>query len=433
VSEVPATGANPAAIAAAGSCASEPTGYSRWNRWLVALTAFAALLFDGFELGLMPVASLSVSKSLLGSSYTAELGGKWFALFTAALMLGAACGGIVLGNFGDRAGRVRALGVSVIFYSLFAGLGAFVQTCEQMLILRFLVGLGVGGVWPNAISLVSECWSRASRPFISGVLGAGIGCGILALSGVAQLWPVTADSWQWLFKWSGAPALLGVFVIIALRESPQWLARRIQESAVGTSAPLVLLFRAPLRRVTLTGIALGSVPLIGAWAAAKWMMPWADSIGGVGNPGYKAAVQGWWAFGSVVGSFLGAQISHWLGRNLSYFLISLGATAATCAMFTMTAPLKPGFLPVVFAQGFIATLFFGWLPLYLPQLFPTEVRATGTGVAYNTGRFATAIGVFFSGTLFTAFGGDYARVGAVSGLIYALGMVVILCLRVSRP
>jgi hypothetical protein len=80
---------------------------------------------------------------------------------------------------------------------------------------------------------------------------------------------------------------------------------------------------------------------------------------------------------------------------------------------------------MAFAQGFIATLFFGWLPLYLPELFPTKVRATGSGIAYNVGRFATAGGVFVAGTLVAWFDGDFAKVGAVMSLIYSLGMVVI--------
>jgi hypothetical protein len=94
-------------------------------------------------------------------------------------------------------------------------------------------------------------------------------------------------------------------------------------------------------------------------------------------------------------------------------------------MFQLTGPLEPAFLPVVFAQGFVATLFFGWLPLYLPELFPTRVRATGSGLVMNSGRFATAAGVLVSGALFTALGGSYPMVGAFGALIYALGMIAI--------
>jgi MFS family permease len=158
-------------------------------RWGVLATAILALLFDGVELGLMPVASLSVSKSLLGAAYTPMLGGDWFARFTAALMLGAAVGGIVLGGLGDQIGRTRALGVSVLFYSIFAGLGAFVETQGQMLVLRFLVGLGVGGVWPNAVALAAECWPDKSRPMVAGLMGAALNGGILLLFSGHAVYP----------------------------------------------------------------------------------------------------------------------------------------------------------------------------------------------------------------------------------------------------
>ena len=140
--------------------------------------------------------------------------------------------------------------------------------------------------------------------------------------------------------------------------------------------------------------------MVGAWAASKWMIPWADEVGEVTSAGYKGVTQGWWALGAVLGSFFGAQIAAWLGRRRAYVLISLGATALTLTLFLGTAPLKPSFLPIVFAQGFVATLFFGWLPLYLPELFPTHVRAAGSGIAYNVGRFATGEGVLAAGILF---------------------------------
>jgi MFS family permease len=423
-----------------------PPALSSRARWAVLLAAFAGLVFDGIELGLMPVASLSVSKSLLGAPFNDTLAGDWFARFTASLMLGAAVGGIVLGNLGDRIGRTRAMGISILFYSIFAGMGAWVETQEQMLVLRFMVGLGVGGMWPNGVVLVSECWPNASRPVVAGVMGAGVNAGILLLSQLARVWPITPDSWRWLFKLAAIPAVLGIVVLWWLPESPKWLASREKRrsspaphpaSPTGERAPegrvrgnrgdstLHELFRAPLLQLTLIGILLASIPLVGAWAASKWMIPWADKLASATHPGYKAIVQGWWALGATLGSFCGAQVAGWLGRRLSYFLISLGTTVLTIVMFQLTAPLQPHFLPIVFAQGFVATLFFGWLPLYLPELFPTRVRATGSGLAMNSGRFATAIGVFISGALFAALGGSYPMVGAFGALIYALGMIAI--------
>jgi MFS family permease len=173
------------------------------------------------------------------------------------------------------------------------------------------------------------------------------------------------------------------------------------------------------------GIALAAIPLVGAWAASKWTIPWADKVASAEHPGYKAIVQGWWALGATLGSFAGAQVATWLGRRTSYFLFALGTTALTIAMFQLTAPLRPSFLPVVFAQGFVATLFFGWLALYLPELFPTRVRATGAGLAMNAGRFATAFGVLATGILFSMTGGSYPVIGTYAALIYALGMIAI--------
>ena len=402
---------------------SNPQSLSSRSRVFVLVVVFAALVFDGVELGLMPIASLSVSKSLLGDVYTPALGGDWFARFTAALMLGAAVGGIALGSLGDRIGRTRAMGVSILFYSVFAAMGAWVQTQEQMLVLRFLVGLGVGGLWPNGIALAAECWPGARRPFVSGAMMAGLNAGILLLSQLARLWPVTADSWRSIFYLAGVPAFLGALVLVALPESPRWLATAGVSKVRAT--PLRELFSTGLIRFTLVGIAVSAIPMIGAWSASKWMIPWADQVAGKDNGGYKAVTQGYWALGAVIGSFAGAQLAAWLGRRRSYVMISFGAVTVTLVLFLLTAPLRPEFHVIVFAQGLVSTLFFGWLALYLPELFPTHVRATGSGLAYNSGRFATAVGVLLAGFLFSALGGDYSRVGALCALVYALGLVVI--------
>lgn len=386
------------------------------------LAAFIGLVFDGFELGLMPVASSSVTKNLLGNEFSTALDGHWFANYTAALMLGAAVGGILLGNVGDRIGRARTMGVSILFYSVFAGLGAFAETPWQMTGLRFLVGLGIGGMWPNGVVLVTECWPNVARPTVAGILGAGINVGIVCLSVLGQLWPITADSWRWLFAVAAVPALLGTIVLTALPESPQWLASRQRTSK--TAVPIRILFSSNLLRPMFIGILLAAVPLIGAWAGSKWMIPWAAHVGGDAHPHYKSTTQFWWAIGATLGGLLGGPFANKLGPRRSYLLISIGATLATWAMFRLTAPLEPSFLPIVFAQGLIATLFFGWLPLFLPQMFPVHVRASGTGIAMNIGRFITAAGVLMGGVLFAWFGNRYEGVGAAFALVFAVGVLV---------
>jgi predicted MFS family arabinose efflux permease len=321
--------------------------------------------------------------------------------------------------------------VSILFYSVCAALGSFVTSQEQMLVLRFLVGLGVGGMWPNGIALVAESWPTASKATVSGVMAAGLNAGILMLAQLAQVWPITPDSWRWIFQLAGLPAVLGLLVLAALPESPQWLATRAGQGRrpdSGTAAkpqPLAALFGPALLRITLAAVLVSAIPMVGAWSASKWMVPWADSVAGPTQATYKAVTQGWWAAGSVLGSFVGAQLVGWLGRRGSYLLISAAATAATAAMFRLTAPLEPSFLPIVFVQGFVSTLFFGWLAVYLPALFPVSVRATGSGLAYNSGRFLTAVGVLASGWLFAALGGDYARVGGLLSLVYAVGLAAI--------
>ena len=412
------------------SIANTPAELSKSARVAVLAAAFLGLVFDGFELGLMPVAAPSVTKSLLGAeAYEGaerqelkETVGHWFALYTASLMLGAAFGGIFLGNLGDRIGRARAMGVSILFYSVFAFIGAFVQSQEQMLVLRFAVGLGVGGMWPNGVALVAECWPHASRPTVSGILGAGINVGILGLSLLGSAYPITPDKWRWVFALAGFSSVLGILVVLMLPESPKWLASR--DASKKPSVPLRDLCRREMVWPTIIAILLCSVPLIGAWAGSKWMIPWADNAGGTTHPGYKSTTQFWWALGATLGGLLGAPLSSRLGKRVSYFLISVSATAMTWAMFRLTEPFAPNFLRIVFVQGFIATLFFGWLPLYLPELFPIRIRATGTGVAMNIGRFVTAGGVLAAGSLVAFFDGDFSAVGAACAMIYALGMVV---------
>jgi MFS transporter, SHS family, sialic acid transporter len=129
--------------------------------------------------------------------------------------------------------------------------------------------------------------------------------------------------------------------------------------------------------------------------------------------------------GAVLGSLIGGYLAGLCGRRLAYFLISAASLTSSVYVFRSVNPLDPAFLPWVFVQGFIGTIYFGWLPLYLPELFPTSVRATGTGLSFNGGRVLTAIGTVIAGWALVQYNDDYARVGQWTCLIYVLGMIVI--------
>ena len=128
----------------------------------------------------------------------------------------------------------------------------------------------------------------------------------------------------------------------------------------------------------------------------------------------------------MIGSLFGGVLATLLGRRLTYFLISLLTWCASMWIFGWLTPLHPWFLWSTFGFGLVGVIYFGWLPLYLPELFPTRVRASGTGISFNTGRAVAAGVVLGTGLIVQWFGGDYARIGWWTGMIYVAGMIIIL-------
>jgi MFS family permease len=373
-----------------------------------------------------PDSSQSIDKELLTLDLKKH-NPRWWARYSSIFLFGAAFGGFVFGWLGDRVGRVRAMGASILFYSLFAGAGYFVTTPEQMLVLRFLSGMGMGGMWPTGVSLASEAWSGISRAALAGWLGASANFGIMLISAIAYFWPVEIGNWRWICLVAATPALLGVWVLCCVPESPQWLATRTQSPQNKSEAGHSSLLRMPLLKLTLIGIALGTIPTLGGWGVTQWLIRWAEAVSPTTvAPGAKAITALVRSAGGALGSLFGGWLASLLGRRTTYFLISLASLLLSEAIYLLMHPSMPAFPWAVFVVGAVSTVFFGWLPLYLPELFPTQARATGVGVSFNTGRILSAIGVLATGWLIAHFQEDYRQAGGIMSLVYALGMLVIL-------
>lgn len=429
------------------------------GREVVLAAAFLAWMFAGMELSMFVLAGPAAITDILSSqaaSFNATLIGTWFTWYQGSVMLGAAAGGWVFGWLGDKVGRTRSLGYSILCYVIATGVSSFSNDLWGLLALRFIVGMGIGGVWPNAVSLVAEAWPNASRPFLAGLLGTAANFGFVLLGAIGYVWPITPDSWRWVPLVGAAPILLVLWVLTAVPESSRWLASRHQQatrSPTGRtgSSPVTEIFRAPLLRRTVLGILLGAIPLIGTSANGNWLVYWADdaaqrpakpkaspasnapstapAIPPARDPAQarrKATTQMLRSGGGILGSLLGGSIASLIGRRMTYFFISLFACALSTWIYGFLHPAHPHFGVFTFLLGFVGVTYFGWLPLYLPELFPTRVRSTGTGVTFNSGRVIAAIVVLGAGVLVSIFPDDIARVGLWTGAIYGLGMLIIL-------
>ena len=407
--------------------ATPPPPLSKTGCALVLITAFLGWMCAGWQLAISSIAMRDAAKDLLVDGSEADVG-AWFGRLTCAFLLGAAFGGYVFGIVGDRFGRAKAMGLAILCYSGFSAATVFVTEPWQLWALRFVTCMGVGGMWPNGIALVSEAWPNISRPFLAGAIGTAANFGIMLLSGVASWRPVTEEDWRWIMWFGATPFVLGLFVLFFVSESPHWLA--LEDGEVDDSKPqragIGEIFKRPLLATTILGIALGTVPLFGGWGSSNWVMPWAAQVG---SPELKAHLSLARSLPGTISSLLGGGIALLIGRRRTYFIASLGCLISSQVLFWFLTPDSDhGWFIFWFAAlGFFSGIFFGWLPLCLPELFPTRVRSTGAGVSFNWGRIVTAGGIVASGELLrNVFDGDYAQIGRVTSLIYIAGMLVIL-------
>ncbi len=379
------------------------------------------------ELGLFPMVSRACLQDLLPQHVESDVA-IWNGRILACFLMGAAIGGVAFGWLGDKIGRVRAMMCSILTYSLFMGCGYWATEPWQLGGLLFISALGMGGQWSLGVALVMESWPEKARPLLSGIIGAASNFGFLLIASVAFCFAVTPDSWRWMMLVGASPAVLALLIVAFVPESERW--KRSSKKAGGS--PIIEIFKPGLAGKTILAIVLAGVPLIGTWAAISgWLPVWADKMAGEAQPHAKAITQISMSIGAIIGCMIAALLGGKIGRRPAYF--GLCAMSLVCCQYIFRGFHEFGWNYVLTAGVTCAITagFYGWLPLYLPELFPTRVRATGQGLSFNFGRFLAAVGAVNMGVLVGALGGDatkgnYGPAGAMITLIYIVGMVVIL-------
>ena len=393
-------------------------------RMLTLTAAFLGWMFDGVEMGIFPLVArpaLLELQAATGSSGEFFVQ-TWMGRITAGFLIGAALGGLLFGWLGDRLGRVRAMMLSVLAYSLFTGLNYFVTDAWQLVVFRFVAALGMGGEWSLGVALVMEVWPRERQPLMAGLIGVAscLGYALIALAGIFA--DITPQSWRWVMLIGMLPALLAVFIRWFVPESERWQTAVRQG---GASRPLREIFTPPLRSRTILGIALASVPLIVTWGIVLWIPLWADQLTGGREPRVKAWCLLAISLGAAAGAFVAPLLDRWLARRTVYVVLCAGSLAVCSTLFRGFTSYGPGFLVLAGLVGVFTSSFYGWLPQYLPELFPTRVRATGQGISYNFGRILTAVGAWQMGNLMALFGGSYAQAGSAVVFVYLIGVACI--------
>ncbi len=424
-----------------GSRESDVSMHGRWyegatrGQWLALVAALLGWGFDGFEMGIFPLVArpalihlldLSEKAALIKEDSTSpslkeemkalvdERVREWNGILSAAFLVGASLGGLLFGWIGDRIGRVRAMVFSVLTYAIFTGSCGLAQHAWHLGVLRFLAALGMGGEWALGVALVMEKWPGHARPVLAGLIGAASNVGFMS-TGLLGLALAPDQYWRLILMVCVFPALLTFLIRMFVPESEKWE----HAAASGPKPGIGAIFVPGLRQRSLMGACLGAVALLATWGAVQWVPLWIGQL--TSDKSASSYAQMASAGGAIIGSFLGAYLMQHVSRRAGYFTLCLISLGICEFLFLTRTTFDAVFLGTVFLVGACSASFYGWLPLYLPELFPTRVRAAGQGFAFNFGRAIAAVGVLLN-TFGLNLQGKYAQAGAIVCLIYLVGM-----------
>jgi len=404
--------------------------------WLVVIIASAGWLFDCMDQRIFILGRESALRELMPGDPAAVRTHIGYA--TTSMILGWATGGIIFGMMSDKIGRVKTMVATLLVYSGFTGLSGLATTWVDFTIYRFLAGIGIGGMFGAATTLVAESVPAGFRAVALGSLQALSALGNIIGSLLSLQIPPGAQNftsdyagWRVLFFVGIVPSLLIVPILFVLKEPASWLKAKADAAAgIGhknVGSP-VELFRDPRwRRNTIVGLFLGVSGMIGLWGIG-FFSPELISTALKGAPqNVVDTVRGWATAFQDVGSFLGmltfTMIAAFLSRRLAFLMALLLSMFVTMFVFRSLNSASDAYwmLPMM---GFAQLAVFAGYSIYFPELFPTRLRGTGVGFCYNTVRYLAAPAPTLMGYLASLM--TFRSAAVLMSTIYLVGVIALI-------
>ncbi|HZH98685.1 MAG TPA: MFS transporter [Fimbriimonadaceae bacterium] len=399
-------------------------GISRYQ-WTVLAVAWLGWVFDIMDTALFVFAKTPMMVELLGGQeqYAAR-GPQIEGLIQTIFIIGWALGGFVFGLLADRWGRAKTMILTILLYCLFTGLTALCSTWEQVAAIRFLTALGIGGEWAAGAALIAEVFPNRARPAAAAILqtAAAIGPVLAATFNLA----LADQSWRWLFVVGVLPAIITVFIRRNIREPERW----VQEGQKGSAGATLrdLFTHRTWARHALIAMLIGTVGVAGAGTVSYWLPNLIESASSGLAKADVAARKSYGTYMLHLGTICGVFVFPWLaakwGRKRSLMAafiaspISVWVALYGGAGYTGLLLMAP--LMSFFTIGLTAVF-----ALYFPELFPTRMRATGSGFAYNTARILQSPLPWITGILIGAEKSSPAHGVALASLVYLVGLAVL--------
>ncbi|HEY9828483.1 MAG TPA: MFS transporter [Stenomitos sp.] len=380
--------------------------FAAWLGW--GFNVFVGLLFNYVAPNCVP----TLLGLEIGSPVAKAQTLFWTGLLTSILLIGWALGGIVFGYVGDRIGRTKTLLLTMLLYSLGTFACAFAPNMGVLILCRIVASLGIGGEWAAGASMVAETVPERHRVEAGALLYTSAPMGLFLATFInSQIAGVLMPdqpqtSWRYVFLCGLIPAMIA-FVIAALVKEPE----RWQQAASQAKPPqLKELFATKNRAATFSGLMMTLIALLTWWSCNAFIPVVAAGLAQTAAKAndiqatqvliehWKASITYSFNTGGLIGTLLTIPAAKYLGRRLMfsvYFVLS--AIAVTVAFGSSPEPKIALWSGLYFGIGLTVFGIFGSFTYYLPELFPTRLRATGSGFCYNAGRIVTAIGPFLVG------------------------------------